>query len=219
MSVQDQWLLWQLADSAFPAGSFGHSGGLEAAWQLGEIENPHTFEKFLLANLQQLSRSALCFVLDAHAAPQRFHELDEFCDAFLSNHVAKRGSRLMGKSFIVAAEQSFPSAAMREFRGACRIGHLAPAFGVITRLLEIDPPSVARLFTYIHLRGMLASAVRLGIVGPLEAQRLQFKLSFAAESVAENSLSLTTDDLAHASPLLDLWQGAHDRLYSRLFQT
>jgi urease accessory protein len=35
----EDWLLWQLADSAFPTGGFAHSGGLEAAWQHGEIRN------------------------------------------------------------------------------------------------------------------------------------------------------------------------------------
>ena len=29
------WLIWQVADSTFPAGGFAHSGGLEAAWQAG----------------------------------------------------------------------------------------------------------------------------------------------------------------------------------------
>ena len=219
MSAQDQWLLWQLADSAFPAGSFGHSGGLEAAWQLGEVTSSDSLENYARSALQQLPRASLPFVLDAHAAPARFAELDRLCDTFLSNHVANRGSRLLGKSFIVAAEQSFPSAALTDFRRAAHFTHLAPAFGVIARLLEVDRASTARLFTFINLRGLLASAVRLGIIGPLEAQRLQFKLSPTAESTAQTSLEFTTADIAHTAPLLDIWQGAHDRLYSRLFQT
>lgn len=219
MMAQDHWLLWQLADSAFPAGSFGHSGGIEAAWQLGEIQSPVALENYARSTLQQLTRAALPFVLDAHAAPGRFNELDHLCDVFLSNHVANRGSRLMGKSLIVAAEQSFGSTALTEFRSTTQIGHFAPAFGVIARLLEVDRASTARLFTFIQLRGVLASAVRLGIIGPLEAQRIQFKLSPAAETAAASSLRFTTEDIAHTSPLLDVWQGAHDRLYSRLFQT
>ena len=39
LSGDNQWLLWQLADSAFPTGGFAHSGGLEAAWQNGEVSN------------------------------------------------------------------------------------------------------------------------------------------------------------------------------------
>ena len=219
MSAHDHWLLWQLADSAFPAGSFGHSGGLEAAWQLGEINSSDSLETYARASLHQLTRASLPFVLDTHTASARFNELDQLCDTFLSNHVANRGSRLIGKSFIVAAEQSFPSPALTDLRRTARLAHFAPVFGVVARLLELDRPSTARLFTFINLRGLLASAVRLGIIGPLEAQRLQFKLSPPAETTAQNSLQFTTADIAHTSPLLDLWQGAHDRLYSRLFQT
>jgi urease accessory protein len=219
MTPQDQWLLFQLADSAFPSGAFGHSGGLEAAFQLGEITGSESLENYARASLQQLTRAALPFVLDAHADATRFAELDRLNDIFLSNHVANRASRLMGKSFIVAAERSFGSAALTELRTAAKVGHFAPAFGVIARILEIARDASARLFTFMQLRGLLASAVRLGIVGPLEAQRLQFKLSLCAEAVAQNSLRFTTADIAHTAPLLDIWQGAHDRLYSRLFQT
>ena len=216
---QDQWLLWQLADSAFPAGSFGHSGGLEAAWQLGEIASRAGLENYLLAALQQLSRAALPFVLESHRAPERFADIDEHCDLFLSNHVANRGSRQLGKSFVFAAEQSFPSKALTELRSACAIAHFAPVFGIVARILQVDAESTARLFVFIQLRGSIASAVRLGSIGPLEAQRLQFKLSPVAEEVARGSLKFTLEDVAHTAPLLDLWQGAHDRLYSRLFQT
>lgn len=34
------WLIWQLADSAFPTGGFAHSAGFEAALQWGE-DPPH----------------------------------------------------------------------------------------------------------------------------------------------------------------------------------
>src|SRR5690349_7673162 len=122
MNAQDQWLLWQLADSAFPAGSFGHSAGLEAAWQLGEVTSD-SLEKYARSSLQQLSRASLPFVLDTHAATARFADLDQLCDTFLSNHVANRGSRLLGKSFSVATEQSFPSAALTDFRRSARFTH------------------------------------------------------------------------------------------------
>jgi urease accessory protein len=219
MASSDQWLLWQLADSAFPAGSFGHSGGLEAAWQLGEISSRSAFEAFLLTALQQLSRAALPFVLESHRMPERFSEIDEYCEVFLSNHVANRGSRQLGKSFLVAAEQSFPSKSLSKLRGSGIVGHFAPVFGIVARLLEVDAESSARLFVFIQLRGFIASSVRLGIIGPLEGQRLQFKLGSSAEQIARSSLNLKLEDAAHTAPLLDLWQGAHDRLYSRLFQT
>jgi urease accessory protein UreF len=48
---------------------------------------------------------------------------------------------------------------------------------------------------------------------------LQRRLAPAAEKIIAGCGALTLDDLAQTSPLLDLWQGAQDRLYSRLFQS
>jgi urease accessory protein UreF len=48
---------------------------------------------------------------------------------------------------------------------------------------------------------------------------LQHRLSSLAEEMAERSAAFALNDLAQAAPLLDLWQGAQDRLYSRLFQS
>jgi urease accessory protein UreF len=59
----------------------------------------------------------------------------------------------------------------------------------------------------------------LNIVGPMEAQSMQHQLVPQAESISNRCASLTLDELAQTAPLLDHWQGAHDRLYSRLFQS
>jgi urease accessory protein len=75
------------------------------------------------------------------------------------------------------------------------------------------------MFFFHYLRGVLAAAVRLNIVGPMEAQKLQRKLSPTAEAIMQACDRLTLDQIAQTSPLLELWQGAQDRLYSRLFQS
>ena len=217
------WLLWQLADSAFPLSGFAHSGGLEAAWQSGEVSSAAALAGFIESSLDQSAHGAIPFVTAAHADPRQFAELDRLCDAFLSNHVANRASRQQGQSLLLAGERVFASSALTAFRASViernLAGHLAPSFGVVTRLLEFDCPSAVRVFLFLRLRGLLAGAVRLGLVGPLEAQAIQYRLSPAAEAAAMRGLTLGLDDLAQTAPLLDLWQGTQDRLYSRLFQS
>jgi hypothetical protein len=61
----NDWLLWQLCDSAFPTGGFAHSLGLEAAWQHGEVRNRAELVSFLQASLHQLGHAALPFVTAA----------------------------------------------------------------------------------------------------------------------------------------------------------
>lgn len=217
------WLIWQLADSAFPTGGFAHSGGLEAAWQQGEIRSPEELVQFIQAQLGQTGRGALPFVNEAYHQKQPFGRLDQYCDCFLSNHVANRGSRAQGQAFLLTVAQSCGAASLEQFReGVLRDklpGHLAPIFGRALRLLEIPYPSCVRLYLFMALRSMVASAVRLGIVGPMAAQKLQILISPDAEAVANRCANIEVAEAAQTLPLLDVLQGAHDRLYSRLFQT
>ena len=92
-------------------------------------------------------------------------------------------------------------------------------FGACLRRLDVPRATVLRMFFFNHLRGVLAAAVRLNIVGPMEAQMLQQRLAPKAEAILRRCEKLSLDDLAQTAPLLELWQGAQDRLYSRLFQS
>jgi len=59
----------------------------------------------------------------------------------------------------------------------------------------------------------------LNIVGPMEGQAMQRQFATTAEELVLIGLSLTVDDIAQTAPLLEMWQSAQDRLYSRLFQS
>jgi len=97
--------------------------------------------------------------------------------------------------------------------------HLTPVFGCIARLLEFDAGRTARLFVFTQLRGWISAAVRLNIVGPLEGQKLQCELAQDAERASAQFGDASLEDAGQTAPLLDLWHGTQDRLYSRLFQT
>ena len=220
---QNHWLLWQLADSAFPTGGFAHSGGLEAAWQHGEVRNSAELVAFIDAGLHQFGHGSLPFMTAAYDRPDDFVEIDRLCECFITNHVANRASRLQGKALVNSAERIFAMPELQHLRQTVDLEgspcHLAPVFGVMAHSFEIRREAAARLFFFLHLRGLISSAVRLGIVGPLEAQGLQFRSGTHAEQQLAAYLRLSLDDVAQTSPLLDLRQGAQDRLYSRLFQS
>jgi len=206
--------LWQVADSAFPTGGFAHSGGLEAAHQHGEVRNREELRAWLAASLDQWTYSVLPLVGAGHREPGRLEDWDRMNEAFTSNHVANRASRLQGRAWLAVVTRVFNLSL-----GEPPFIHFAPVFGASLRLLGRTLADTGRLFLFLNLRGVVAAAVRLNLVGPLEAQRMQYEFADRAEAAALCGVCLGLDELAQTSPLLDLWQGAQDRLYSRLFQT
>jgi len=216
------WLIWQLADSAFPAGAFAHSFGLEAAWQQGEV-NASSLPSFVRDAIAQAGHGGLPFVLAAYDDPGSLFAVDERCDAFLRNPVANRASRVQGRAWIGTVERSFPRDDVRRLTEAVKARpggrHFAPIFGATLRSLDVDRREAARLFLFGAARGTLSAAVRLGITGTTDAQRMLSERSVDLDRTIERCSDLAIDDAAQTSPLLDLWQASHDRLYSRLFQS
>jgi len=219
----NDWIIWQLADSAFPSGGFAHSGGLEAAWRAGHVSDEPALERQLKTMLHQCAYATAPLSLWAYREPDRWAEADGLCDLVLNHPISNRASRAQGRGLLASAAEIYPSAGISELRQGIMDrrapGHFAPAFGAICRQLEIKIDRVAALFLFINLRGGVSAAVRLGIVGPLVAQSIQFRLTQVAEQLALAAAKIEPDDVAQTAPVADLLQACHDRLYSRLFQS
>ncbi len=218
-----EWLLWQLADSAFPTGGFGHSAGLEAAWQHHEVRGGEALTEYLGIALRQLAHAAMPFVAAAFRTERCYEEVDSWCDAFLSNDVTNRASRAQGQSLLASAEKIFQVTELSGFRTFTQIEnlpcHLAPVLGRVASILKLQECATARLFVFMQLRGWISAAVRLNMIGPLEGQRIQHRLGPAADAVAQRFGEVPLEAASQMAPLLDLWQGTQPRLYSRLFQS
>ncbi len=211
---ESAWLVWQLVDSAFPAGGFAHSYGLEAAYQQGEVDAA-SLPAFARDAIAQAGRGGLPFVLAAFDDPQSLAVIDERCDAFLRNPVANRASRVQGRAWLGAVRRAFPGADVRDAPHR----HFAPAFGASVGRLGIARLDAARMFLFGVARGTLSAAVRLGVTGTNDAQRVLAELGDDLDRTLRRCRDLPIDDAAQTSPLIDLWQASHDRLYSRLFQS
>jgi urease accessory protein len=217
------WLLLQLADAAFPTGGFAHSAGLEAAFQLGEVKGARDLERFVVASAWQAGLGALPFVRASYEDPERIVEHDRACNAFLSSHVANRASRTQGRALLTTCARVFEAPAIQALDAAARrdalFAHLAPAFGAATRALGVPLRDAQGLYLHTATRGVLSAAVRLGLAGPHEAQRMQHAHQSTLEHVLSACEGLSLDDIAQPAPLLDLFGATQDRLYSRLFQS
>ncbi len=215
------WLTWQIVDSAFPTGLFAHSWGLESMWQHGEIESLTTLRTFLDDAIVQAGWTAVPLLNEAFDRPETLDRLDRLADAFLTNAVANRASRVQGRALIATALSVWPSRPLADLqRQADRsCAHVAPLSGAAFRAIGLSRPTAQRVVLYGAARGVLSAAVRLGIVGSFEAQRLQHACAPSLERVAAQCGRLGAADLAQTAPFVDLFQARHDLLYSRLFQS
>jgi urease accessory protein len=215
------WLTWQVVDSAFPTGVFAHSWGLEAAWQQGEVPDSDALGRFLETSIQQTAYGALPLMVAAYRRPDRWHALDELADAFLTNAVANRASRIQGRTLVSTAARVWPSEAMAVVVSSAEEGcaHVAPISGVVFQLIGVPLETAREAMLFGAARGVLSAAVRLGIVGSYHAQRMQHDAGRALPALLERSRCFDGDDVYQTAPLIDLLHAAHDRLYSRLFQS
>eukprot|EP00250_Pteridium_aquilinum_P009778 c18930_g1_i2 orf=313-1038(-) len=231
------WSLWQMLDSILPTGGFAHSLGLEAAVQLGHVCDNSSLRRFASASLLNTASFLLPFVFAASSCPSidQWKLLDMTLHASFSNKVARRSSIAQGAALLrvttcVFAE--FPQlqemkALSRSLQDAHDVDvhampihiHHAPLFGILFGLLQIDPMTAQRAFLFVCLRDLLSAATRLNIVGPLEAAQMQHILASEAESLLLKYGSRPIEDAHQAAPTIDVIQGVHDNLLSRLFRS
>lgn len=215
-------LVLQIADSGFPIGGFAHSSGLESVMKWRAVTDGETLEIFVRDALTQVAHGSLPLVRDAHRG-EEFCELDRICDSFLNNHVANRASRRQGQAFLNTIDVVFASRETKKLVEEIRFErlpcHFAPVFGRCLVILNVDERESLQLFLFMTLRGLVSSAIRLGIVGPMYGQALQYEFGGFVTELVDCFTNCKLTDICQTSPLIDLLQSTHDRVYSRLFQS
>lgn len=200
------FLLLQLADGSFPSGGFAHSNGLEAASVLGAVE----LEAFLDASLRQAGRFALPFV---SAARSDLASADDACDAMLLFRGPNQASRAQGRALVNAVHRVWDD--LRPYDGPM---HHAPIFGAVFAALGVTEDDTRAAYLHGLTRSILSAGVRLGLVGPLEAQRIHASRADVMTAVLETASDDATAT-AQTAPLLEIYAALHERLDGRMFQS
>ena len=241
--------LYQLVDSSAPTGGFAHSNTLEAACQLHFINEHYTLLGHTWEVLLQTTTTMIPFLVRScelfqqaemntnwDAQLDRWEKLDHDLTATLTSHVSRRASSVQGSGILRAYSGAFPQIApmIKSFKSrivtpsdsllARNRGQSATCFGAVCGLLHISPDQSAAMFLYTVARDLINAGVRMNLVGPIEGgyliNVLCSRISVVLERFFERRCSALEPCSAHqVAPLLEILANAHDRLYSRLFNS
>ena len=217
------WLTLQ--DSAFPAGRFAHSHGLEA-WAAA---NPRAGEQDVI----ELARTAvtdavapLDAVFLAHAvrsSPQALPELDRRLGTYKITAAARTASQRTGRQLALTASRVLPDAEAIDFLGAVLAhetpGHQAVVEAAVHRHLGIGARLAVLGFLRGTLAGLLSAAVRLGRLGSLRAQRALLAEAGHLAELAADAEAAALDDAWATVPELEIHAMRHETATARLFTT
>ncbi|RVD88113.1 uncharacterized protein DFL_002309 [Arthrobotrys flagrans] len=232
------WLL--LADSALPIGSFAFSSGLESYISHRSLRpaispkpTPKTeLTRFLRLSLLSISTTTVPFITAAFKSPSSVLTLDDTFDATTTCEVARRASISQGRALCSVWDKSFASSLLKiepnntEIPTHCKPDHFGPSWGYITRLSGLPDTSealeqVVFVFLFNHVKALLSAAVRLSLIGPYVAQQIlaSEEVGRLVREAVERGRGIGVEEAGQSVPTVDLWQGRHERLYTRIFNS
>jgi len=226
-SVPNLLALLQLADSGLPTGSYAFSNGLESAYHLGLFESPAALDDFLRCSVEAVACGEIPFVESCFALGeddwQQVGEMLTWYEAMVTAPAVQRASLITGKNWLRLLEGLYEEVGLGALRQRLVADNLPLHFTLVFALslknVGFDLGQVKRLLIFQSLRDQVSAAVRLGLMGPLEAARRLRHLNDYGEMVLARVGALSYKQAHRSLPQLDIVQGMHGYLYSRLFQS
>ncbi|KAL8388991.1 hypothetical protein RB595_008879 [Gaeumannomyces hyphopodioides] len=99
--------------------------------------------------------------------------------------------------------------------------HLAPLFGAVCRAAGLGARESAAVLVVGHVKALVSAAVRAGVFGPYQAQRLLAgdRVRELVDAAVRREWDTPVELAGQTVPVMDLWLGRHELLYSRIFNS
>jgi urease accessory protein len=213
----------QHADSAFPSGGFAFSQGLESLASAPERPRGAEIARFIRAQLalrwKTADRVALVHAHRAAADLQAVAVVDHDVEASTIVELLRAGSRRNGLALLTAhVRLGTPRAAEYQamVHGGAALGHLAVVQGMLWQGIGIAERTAVAMSGYGLVNSMATAAIRLGLVGTIEAQRWVTSL---LPVIAEAVEAVVADDepMCSYAPFAEIAVMRHERQPTRLF--
>ncbi|MBD2773857.1 urease accessory protein UreF [Iningainema tapete] len=225
--IAQQLALMQLSDSFFPSGSFTLSHGLESLVQSGQINSAADLQTFLRLLLRNKVGSTDVVALIHAYQGSTVNDLDavRVADAqlFAQTLVEKtrETQRKSGRALLMVASATWQDSQLETLNqdaASGRIRCLHPViFAVVGRVAGLSEENTVLAFLHSLITGLLGAAIRLSVLGHIQAQQVLLQLAPEIEATYKMGATLRLDQMWCCTPTIDIAQMQHQKLARRLF--
>ena len=213
----------QHGDSLFPGGLASFSWGLEQLFEERRVIDAGALRRLVDTQLRlRWASFDRAFLSASHGAGgdlELVARIDDLCAVSISAKELRDGSARAGQALLAVHAKlgTLGAGAYRERIGQGQAkGHLPVMQGLVWRALGLSEPEVAVLSAYGLVAGFAAAAIRLGLIGHIDSQRMIDSMAGAVEELALKPTPRLSD-AATFTPATDIAAMRHEIAEHRLF--
>jgi urease accessory protein len=215
--------LLQHADSLFPSGLTSFSWGLEQLFEEERVTDAPALRRFVEAQLRlRWASFDRAFLSAGHAAAgdlELLAHIDALCAASIPAKELREGSSRAGQA-LLAVHAKLGTAGAAEYRariaqGAAE-GQLPVIQGMVWRGIGLSELDAAVLSAYGLVAGFAAAAIRLGVIGHVDSQRMIGALADLVDELALRPPPMLAE-AATFTPAAEIAAMRHEVAQHRLF--
>lgn len=226
-TIKQKLTLIQLADSFFPSGTYTFSHGLEALVQQDRVQQPEDIVCFLQILLHnKIATCDLVALIHAYRASsvndlKAIEQVETQLYAQTLIETIRKTQQQSGRALLMVAQSTWQHQqleALERSRVLKQFYCLHPVvFGVVGNIADLSLTDTTLAFLHGFVTGILGAAIRLGILGHLQAQKMLLLLALDIEQASNIALKLNLTQMWSCTPEIERAQMRHSRLNSRLF--
>ena len=225
--IPQQLALMQLSDSFFPTGSFTLSHGLETLVQTGKIQSVPELQIFLQLLLRnKVGVTDVVALIHGHRGSQK-DNLEAVRQAdrqlFVQTAIAKNRAtqRQSGRALLMVASATWQDERLEILNREAAQGKihcLHPViFGVVAAISGLSERDAVLAFLHGLVTSILGAAIRLSVLGHIQAQQVLHQLAPDIEAAWSTAASMKLEQMWSGTPSIDIAQMQHPKLPQRLF--
>jgi urease accessory protein len=226
-TISQKLALMQLADSFFPSGAYTLSHGLESLIQQHQIQQSQDLIPFLQILLHyKIATCDLVALLHAYRGSavdnlENIIQADTQLFAQTLIAITRKTLQQSGRALLMVAQSTWQHQQLVTLEHAQALNQfhcLHPIiFGVVGNVAGLSIIDTALAFLHGLMTGILGAAIRLGVLGHLQAQQILLQLASEIKTVYSTAISLDLEQMWSCTPTIDLAQMRHSQLKTRLF--